>query len=360
MAWFYFKLPALYVNYFFFFQLIKKQSFKTFFQTQTRQVQLMALQIFPEATLKIKHLAERMHYYYLNKSPTDKFEGIKAFFVDEQRPGVTPDLVEWLLSQTVAVVGIAEKKTFSKEDAEDNCVLIYAAMLIVSWPCQINGQTFSYAPLIFINSSLDQQEFFQLLINYAAQKIKGLFIFPGDTLLRAPRVSHTDFSQRILKYDSKFSVQRASFAIMDMQDPEFKEHVKSFFIANGTKDGLHWQNLGPETLDALLNFPSCVKVAFMQTCGKISHMAIIQIDREDVVRLLWFAGVGHSNNLKFLKAISATYKESLLLDIGSHELLQSEAILEETEEDDNAEYALYQSKEVVVSSMESVALPGVI
>jgi hypothetical protein len=321
----------------------------------------MALQIFPEATLKIKHLAERMHYFYLNKSSTEKFEGIKAFFVDEQRPGVTPDLVEWLLSQTVAVVGIAEKKTFSKEDAEDDCVLIYAAMLIVSWPCRINGQTFSYAPLIFINSSLDQQGgVFQLLINYAAQKIEGSFIFPGDTLLRAPRVSHTEFSQRILKYDSKFSVQKASFAIMDVRDPDVKENVKSFFIANGTKDGLHWQNLGPETLDALLNFPSCVKVVFMQTCGIISHMAVIQIDRKDDVRLLWFAGVGHSNNLKFLKAISATCKQSLLLDIGSHELLQSEAILEETEEDDNAEYALYQSKEIVVSSMASVALPGVI
>lgn len=320
----------------------------------------MTLQIFPKATLK--HLGEGMHAFHLDKDPSENFRGIKSFFQDELEErscGPCSATIDWLFEQATRVVGISDQADYNYADAEQTRAVIYAAMLIVDWPCTINGQgDFRFIPLIMINSTLeDQESYFQFLLNEV--RMEKHLIFLGDTILPAVRVSADDSVQRQLSYNSAFSVQSGSFALLDKTIYFTSEQVHSFFTAHGTPNGLDWHNLTLAAVGKLINHPA-IEVATLSVNSKISHMAILQVDRKDCVRVLWYAGTGSNNCLKFLKAVSATFKRHVLFDSNSHKLLQGDAIIEQTSEQEDAEYAFYHTAQsnCLMPGGGAVALPG--
>lgn len=301
----------------------------------------MALQIFPHSTLKVNSLAERMHYFCLHKKPSHNFNGIKAFVNDEERRSLSPSLTDWLFSKATHVIGISDNATYNENDAEDQSALIYAVIVVVDWPCRINGEKFLFAPLVL--SVLDTQSYSQLLLNYAAEQLKEAFIFPGDTILRAPRLMSSDCSQRLLKYSTTFSKQKDFFQLLDLHNPDVQKCVQAFFVVHSTSDGLDWNAFDCSTLSST----SCLRVAALYKDGEFKQMAVLQVDRKDGARILWYANISlrSNNNLKFLKAISANLKQNLMMETSSSDLFENDAIMEETVEDDNAEYALFQSRQ---------------
>lgn len=244
--------------------------------------------------------------------------------------------IDWLFDQS-------EIDVFGVCDAASNRA-VFAAVLVLRWPCVIGDTKISYVPLVAINPALRKKGYLKLLATFVNTSLPNrTLVFPGDCLYNTPRVSSTVHRQRLLKYKLSFRAQDNCLSFPVCTDKTASQ-IRSFFAANGAVSGVAWKEISETALQAMLSHPS-IKIAAFGNSDAFSHMVILQTNREDCVRVLWYAGNTSKNCLRFLKALSALFKSDILLD-ASHPLLLESAICEETEEESvNAlDYVFYHNR----------------